>query len=240
MSSRRSDAAARDSAPRAAHDLDADESLRQSRESLTFDAIIRGRRSVRRYESRPVAREAIAAVLEAARWAPSPHGRMPWRFAVLTHAATKARLAEAMAAEWQRNLELDQQPSEVVAARLATSKQRLRHAPVLILACLYLNDLDRYPDARRQEAETIMAIQSLGAAIQNLLLKAYHLGLDGGWMCAPLFCPEVVVQALDLDPDLIPQALITLGYAAADPKRRERLPLASIVARWEAMTDDGR
>jgi coenzyme F420-0:L-glutamate ligase/coenzyme F420-1:gamma-L-glutamate ligase len=203
MSSRRSDAAARDSAP-------------------------------------SVAREAIAAVLEAARWAPSPHGRMPWRFAVLTHAATKARLAEAMAAEWQRNLELDQQPSEVVAARLATSKQRLRHAPVLILACLYLNDLDRYPDARRQEAETIMAIQSLGAAIQNLLLKAYHLGLDGGWMCAPLFCPEVVVQALDLDPDLIPQALITLGYAAADPKRRERLPLASIVARWEAMTDDGR
>ena len=33
-------------------------------------------------------------------------------------------------------------------------------APVLVLACLYLNDLDVYPDAERQEAERIMAIQS--------------------------------------------------------------------------------
>jgi coenzyme F420-0:L-glutamate ligase / coenzyme F420-1:gamma-L-glutamate ligase len=257
MSDRRSHPAARDDESRAAHDSHGHESSNTSyessasghessnvshessnvsRESLAFDAIIRGRRSVRRYLPTPVPRESIAAMLEAARWAPSPHGRMPWRFAVLTHEATKTRLAEAMAAEWQRNLELDQQPPEIVATRLAKSKERLQNAPVLILACLYLNDLDQYPDSRRQQAEMIMATQSLGAAIQNLLLKAYQLGLDGGWMCAPLFCPEVVVGALDLDPDLIPHALITIGYAAADPRRRERLPLPSIVVRWEGTT----
>jgi len=78
-----------------------------------------------------------------------------------------------------------------------------------------------------------MAIQSIGAAIQNMLLMAYDLGLDAGWMCAPLFCPETVCEVLDLDPRLIPQALITIGYAAADPQRRERLSLSSLIVRFD-------
>jgi coenzyme F420-0:L-glutamate ligase / coenzyme F420-1:gamma-L-glutamate ligase len=42
-------------------------------------------------------------------------------------------------------------------------------------------------------------------------------------MCAPLFCPEKTTQALGLDPNLIPHALLTLGYADGDPpKRRSR------------------
>jgi len=202
-----------------------------NRSNFDFDSLISGRRSVRQYRDRPVADELVRDVLEAARWAPSPHGRMPWRFAVLTEHHSKMHLADAMAGAWRHNLEMDGQPPDVVATRLLKSRQRLG-APVLILACLYLDDLDRYPDAGRQAAETTMAIQSLGAAVQNLLLKAYQLGLDAGWMCAPLFCPEVVVEALELDRRLIPHALITLGYAAADPKRRERLPLDSLIVRW--------
>ena len=188
---------------------------------------------MRQYQARPVARELVLHVIDAARWAPSPHGRMPWRFAVLTQPAVKTRLADAMADEWQRNLAMDEQPPEIVAVRLQKSKARIEGAPVLLLPCLYLADLDHYPDPQRQQAETTMAIQSLGAAVQNALLTAYRLGLDTGWMCAPLFCPNVVVGALDLDPALIPQALITLGYAAKDPQRRERLPLETIIVRWD-------
>lgn len=196
-------------------------------------ALLRGRRSVRQYLSTPVPRALIEQVLEAARWAPSPHGRQPWRFAVLTSSASKQRLADAMGETWRKNLEMDGQDEQIVRLRLEKSHQRILSAPALVLPCLYLEDLDRYPDERRQNDETIMAIQSLGAAIQNMLLAAYDLGLDGGWMCAPLFCPDVVCQALELDARLIPQALITLGYAAADPKRRERLPLNSLLVRFE-------
>jgi len=78
-----------------------------------------------------------------------------------------------------------------------------------------------------------MAVQSLGAAIQNMLLMAYDLGLDTGWMCAPLFCPEIVCEALELDPRLIPHTLITVGYASADPQRRERLPLSTLIVRYD-------
>jgi coenzyme F420-0:L-glutamate ligase/coenzyme F420-1:gamma-L-glutamate ligase len=192
-------------------------------------ALLRGRRSVRKYQDRPVTRAQIEQILEAARWAPSPHGRQPWRFIVIQAQTTKARLAEYMGNDWRRNLAMDGQDSSVINIRLAKSRQRIMQAPVIILPCLYMEDMDRYPDAQRQADEKIMAIQSIGAAIQNMLLMAYDLGLDSGWMCAPLFCPEIVCDALGLDPRLIPQALITVGYAAADPQRRSRLPLDALV-----------
>ncbi|HKF38227.1 MAG TPA: nitroreductase family protein [Ktedonobacteraceae bacterium] len=199
----------------------------------TLATLLQNRRSVRKYQARTVSRELIEQVLEAARWAPSPHGRQPWRFVVLTRQEVKMRLADQMGDTWRQNLQMDGDDAEVVNIRLEKSRQRILGAPVIILPCLYLEDLDRYPDARRQEDETIMAIQSMGAAIQNMLLMAYDLGLDSGWMCAPLFCPEVVCEALDLDTRLIPQALITVGYAAADPQRRERLPLSSLLVRYD-------
>ena len=195
--------------------------------------LLRGRRSVRQYQDRPVSREQLEQILEAARWAPSPHGRQPWRFVVLTRQEPKQQLADRMGETWQRNLEMDGQSTEIVAIRLEKSRQRILTAPALIMPCLYLEDLDQYPDDQRQADETTMAIQSIGAAIQNILLMAYDLGLDTGWMCAPLFCPDVACAALDLDPRLIPQALITVGYAAADPRRRGRLPVQKLIVRFD-------
>lgn len=200
---------------------------------LDFLPLARNRRSVRAFQERAVPRAALEDALAAAAWAPSPHGRQPWRFVVLTRAEAKARLAEAMGDDWRATLAQDGEPAEVVTRRLANSHARIREAPALILACLYLEDLNRYPDPQRQRAEETMAIQSLGAAIQNLLLAAYTLGLDTGWMCAPLFSPDAVRAALDLDATLIPHALIPVGYAARDPKRRPRRPLEELIVRFD-------
>ena len=204
----------------------------QSR-SQDVTSVIRGRRSVRAYQDREVPRYLIEEVLEAARWAPSPHGRQPWRFVVLTRFDLKERLADAMGASWRANLAMDGEPEEIITHRLESSRRRLLYAPVLIIPCLYLSELDQYPDAARQEAEKIMAIHSLGAAVENLMLAAWSLGLDSGWMCAPLFCPEIVCESLDLDPALIPHALITVGYLGREPRRREHRSIEALIARWD-------
>lgn len=205
----------------------------QSSRSSDLATLLRSRRSVRSYQQRPVTREQLEQILEAARWAPSPHGRQPWRFVVLTRQEPKQLLADSMGETWQHNLEMDGQDAAIVAIRREKSRQRILNAPAIIIPCLYLEDLDSYPDEQRQADEKTMAVQSIGAAIQNMLLMTYDLGLDAGWMCAPLFCPEVVCDALKLDTRLIPQALIIVGYAAADPKRRERLPLSSLIVHFD-------
>ena len=205
----------------------------QPTRSSDLATLLRSRRSVRSYQQRPVTHEQLAQILEAARWAPSPHGRQPWRFVILTRQEPKQVLADSMGETWQRTLEMDGQDAAIVTTRREKARQRILSAPAIIIPCLYLEDLDTYPDQQRQEDEKTMAVQSIGAAIQNMLLMTYDLGLDAGWMCAPLFCPEVVCDALELDTQLIPQALITIGYAAADPKRRERLPLSSLIVRFD-------
>lgn len=200
---------------------------------LALDELLRERRSVRHLRPDPIPRDTIRAVLEAGRWAPSPHGTQPWRFAVLQSPALREHLADAMADAWRHNLSLDGQDSDVVARRLAGSRRRMLEAPALILVSLVTDDLDRYPDGERQASETTMAIQSLGACVQNMLLTAYQLGLDAGWMCAPLFCPEVVRDALSLPESHIPHALIPIGYIAAEPKRRERRSLDDLISLWK-------
>lgn len=200
---------------------------------MDFFTIIRGRRSVRAFRPDPLSREQISAVLEAARWAPSPHGRQPWRFVVLTSPAAKMRLADAMGATWRHQLALDGQDAATIETRFRKSHERIIGAPAVVVLCLYLADLDHYPDAERQAAETTMAVQSLGCAAQNMLLAAYALGFDAGWMCAPLFCQATVRTALGLAANLHPHALITLGYAARDPVRRPRRPLEELVVHWE-------
>jgi coenzyme F420-0:L-glutamate ligase/coenzyme F420-1:gamma-L-glutamate ligase len=206
-------------------------SSRLGREELA--ALVRGRRSVRAFETRPVPRAIVEEAIAAAGWAPSPHGRQPWRFVVVESQERRDALADAMAETWRAHLRLDGQDETIVEARLEKSRDRLQRAPVLIVPCLYLEGLDAYPDADRQDAEETMAIQSLGAAVQNLLLSLYAAGVDGGWMCAPLFCPEVVQAALGIDQTLDPHALIAVGYAASDPVRRPRLPLDELIVDWQ-------
>jgi F420 biosynthesis protein FbiB-like protein len=192
-----------------------------------------GRRSVRSFAPGNVPRSFIEAAIEAAGWAPSPHGRQPWRFAIVESVEKREALADAMAETWSDQLALDGQDTGIIALRLQKSRERMLEASLLIIPCLYLNELDAYPDPERQEAERLMAIQSIGAAIQNALLSLYANGLDAGWMCAPLFCPDVVRDALGLEKSLIPHAMLPVGYAAKEPVRRPRLPVGTLITSWE-------
>ena len=195
-----------------------------------FWGAIRGRRSVRRYAPRPVDAELIGRLLEAAHWAPSAHHRQPWRVVLLDDAPARQRLAEAMAANWQADLLADGAAPEEASRRAALSIHRISGAPVVVIPCLDLQALDVYPDPQRQLREWQMGVQSVALACQNLLLAAQHLGLAACWMCAPLFCLDLVQSTLDLPPTLEPQALLTIGYPRDDaPRSKARTPLATRV-----------
>ncbi len=189
--------------------------------------LVKKRRSIRRYLSRKVEGAVVREVLEAARWAPSAHNAQPWRFIVLTNASLKRNLAEAIAAAWKLDMAKDGVPIEVRENKAAASVERFACAPVLIVACLTLQDMARYADELRQNCERDLAVQSLGAALQNMLLVAHAKGLGACWFCAPVFCKDTVRNALKVPMDVEPQALIALGYPAETPKAPPRKPLQS-------------
>ena len=189
---------------------------------------MRDRRSHRRYQARPLPPDCIETVLEAASWAPSAHNRQPWRFVVIQAASTKESLAREMGERLRRDLQADGLPAELIETDVGRSYGRITSAPVLILLCMSLGDMDIYSDDQRNAHEAAMAQQSAAMAGQNLLLMAASLGLGACWMCAPLFCQDLVASVLNLPADWLPQGMITLGYPSQD-RQRSREP-------WEAKT----
>jgi coenzyme F420-0:L-glutamate ligase/coenzyme F420-1:gamma-L-glutamate ligase len=186
---------------------------------------IKTRRSIRKYSSHRVSTDALSEILEAARWAPSAHNAQPWRFIVLVDKSLKIGLAEAMANAWTLDMIGDGIRTEVREKLRKASFRRFTRAPLLVVACLTMKDMIQYTDESRQKCEHDLAVQSLGAAIQNMLLTAHAKGLGACWFCAPVFCKETVRKVLEIPEDVEPQALITLGYPAEKPRASYRKPL---------------
>jgi len=193
--------------------------------------VIQQRRSVRSYAPDPVPCGLLKTLLQAAAWAPSAHNRQPWRLAVVQGLGQKKELAAAMGTRLRADRLAAGDPSEAVEKDVERSRQSLMQPPVLLLFCMTMTEMDRYPDERRSQAEWTMAVQSVALAAQNLLLAAHAAGLGACWRCAPLFCPETVRETLELPVDWEPQALISLGYPADAGKPPKRRPLTEVV-RW--------
>ena len=192
-------------------------------------ALIESRRSIRRYRPEPVPRELLMRLLGAAAAAPSAHNRQPWRYVLVERKEQKEHLAVAMGARLEADRRRDGDDPEAIRIDVARSFARITGAPVVLLVCMTLEHMDAYADAHRSEAERMMAVQSTAMATQNLLLAAHAEGLGACWMCAPLFCPDVVRAALELPKAWQPQGLVTLGYPLEPGKIRPRKPVAEIL-----------
>src|ERR1041384_4495346 len=182
---------------------DSEESFsRSNRLTLTptidLHNFLRTRRSIRRFKPDTVPNSIIDNILTTATYVPSAHNRQPWRFVVVTDVSVKSQLADAMARDFEQDLLRDDVPPEKIQAQIKRSKDRITSAPVTIILCLDMSEMDSYPDKKREQAERIMAIQSVAAAGLQLLLAAHAEGLGGVWTCSPLFAGETIQKTLNL------------------------------------------
>jgi len=195
------------------------------REDHPVSAAISARRSIRKFASMQVDGATVEHIVALACAAPAPHHSRPWRFVYVRTRPARDRLADAMTGAWRADLEREGKPVLEVAGLLRKSQAQLAEAPVLLLACLSLGDRKKWPDAARRRAERDMFVQSLGAALQNLLLAAGEAGLAGYLKGAPLFCMDAVRAALELPSDWEPTFLVLLGYPHEDLEAAPRDPV---------------
>ena len=134
-----------------------------------------------------------------------------------------------MGERWRADLLADGVGAERVDELVDASHRKLVRAPAFVVGCLTWNGLDRYPDERRQRAEWGMALLSLGAAVENLMLTAADRGLASCWVAAPIFCPEEARDALGAPRRVVaarardgrpPRPGLRRPAAAAGPARR--------------------
>lgn len=198
---------------------------------------LRTRRSVRRFKPDPVPDSVLRDILHTATFAPSAHNRQPWRFIVLTDSSTKTHLSDAMAEEFLRDLKKDNLSPEEIEKRVNKSRERITSAPVVIILCVDMSEMDSYPDERRKQAEYIIGVQSAANAGMQLLLAAHAEGLGGVWICSPMFAQEIVQEALNISKQWEPQAMFLLGYPLEIPAFRGRKPIEEVM-RWKQTSLD--
>lgn len=194
-----------------------------------LQTFLRTRRSIRRFKTDPVPDSVLRDILHTATYAPSAHNRQPWRFIVLTDSSAKTHLSDAMAEEFQRDLEKDSLAPEEIAKKVAKSKERITGAPVVVILCVDMSEMDNYPDDRRKKAEYIIGIQSAANAGMQLLLAAHAEGLGSVWICSPMFAQETVQEALNISKMWEPQAMFLLGYPLEIPAFRGRKSLDEVI-----------
>ena len=174
-------------------------------------SIIKNRRSIRKYKEQPVEKEKIRELLELAMKAPSGKNRQPWNFVVLQD-EPKQELIDILHNKARR---LKKEGEDVGSC--LSSVRTMRQAPVLIL---FYNP---YSDLERTELDTYewsVDTQSIGAAIENLLLAATEMGLGTLWICDIFLAEEEISNWIGRDDELV--AAVALGHSAEEPSASPR------------------
>jgi len=177
------------------------------------------RRTIRAFTAEPVDAEAIRRAIATALTAPAPHHSQPWRFVILSSAAARTALLDAMREAWIADLRRDGFTEEQIARRLRRGEP-LRQAPLIVVPCLVADAAHEYPDERRSAAEQAMFVVSMGAAVENLLIALAVEGLGSAWISSTLFCQDVAARAMDLPDGWRPMGAVAVGHPAEQPRPR--------------------
>jgi len=161
--------------------------------------------SCRIFNTAPLDRETIEAVLEAARWAPNGGNLQPWRFVVVLDPNRRRAIAGA-----------------------AYGQGFLAQAPVVIAVCAVPDESAAKYGPRGRE---LYCLQDTAAAAENILLAATNRGLGSCWVGA--FDEQATARALELPVSWRPVALIALGRPAEAEPQRTRRPLSEITLWYE-------
>jgi F420 biosynthesis protein FbiB-like protein len=192
-------------------------------------SFLKSRRSTKNLRSGKISQYLIEKILEVAISAPSAHNSQPWRFLVINNKKIKNKLAYSMVKVWEKDLLKDGLPKKDIKKLTENSIYRIKNSSVVIIVCLCLEDVYVYTDTKRNHTEYLMAVQSVAASIENLLLAIHAKGLGACWRCAPLFCPIIVKEVLNLPNNLEPHALIEIGYIKNNFPRLGRKSLKEFV-----------
>ena len=188
---------------------------------------ITDRRSIRKYRDTPVKRQMVEEILRAGMLAPSSKNRQPWRF-IVAEGRAKAQSLAAMERGLEREKKqplLPQSAQHLEAARHTLRIMELAPVVIFVVNPLVIG-MNRSLTVEERVYELCNA-QSIGAALENMSLTAFDLGLGSLWICDTYFAQEELMGWLGAEGELA--AAMAVGYAAESPQARPRKKLEDAV-----------
>lgn len=210
---------------------------------MDLEEAIKTRRSVRRFQDREVSTESVMKAISLACWAPNGGNYQSWKFFVVKNRDLINRMADVL----QEKMDLMCEWPEVGEFRETFDRYRrnacfFRQAPVVIGVAHgdYESPADKVlrrrgeSDACAKEmmenrAAISSKIQTVGGAVQTLLLALHSEGLGACWMGGPMLVRRQLEEMLGVPEDMGLYALVPVGYPEVVPAPGPRKPLEEVV-----------
>lgn len=196
--------------------------MEENKLKLNILSLIKERRTVRKYKNKELPHDILNKILEAARWAPSPHNTQPWKFVITRNRDSRKKLLEIL------NKSSDKLLS---GARILLQKnvEIINNAPTLVLVYNKAIFSKRIQSLGKPYTSIvhISEIESIGAAIQNMHLIAAALDIGMAWLVFPLLLKKEINKLLKTKDELV--AVLTLGFPDEKPPEIRRKRLEEIV-----------
>ena len=155
--------------------------------------LIKRRWSPRSFEDRPVEKEKLQRLFEAARWAPSSFNMQPWKF-IIGFKGTKSY-------------------DKIMASLVEFNQSWAKLAPVLAVVVGNKVNAKNKPNATFQ--------YDTGQSVAYLAIQAMHEGLFMHQMSG--FDKSTAVKNFSIDDDHAPIAMFAIGYISSHEKLPENL-----------------
>ncbi len=189
---------------------------------------IKERRSIRKFTAQHVEKKHIDEILGAAVLAPSAKNRQPWKFIVYSGCSKDEILIEMEKGLLKTKEELRNMPNSEYMLSDAFNTLRIMHdAPIVIMV---LNTNGGSPFVPVEPFDRITEIcdsLSIGAAVENMLIKATELGIGSLWIANTCFAYNELVNYIGTNSQLI--GAVALGYANEAPEARPRKSFGDVV-----------
>lgn len=205
---------------------------------MSINEVIQNRRSIRKYLPDPVSFEQIHELIQAAVNAPSGCNSQCWHFTAINSANKIEALATAVE-EGVRRVYSHAEDPNFLAGRIKQTTF-FRKAPLVL--CVFMTEMN-YHDPRVEEYYKKQGIShnemlhclgdpdilSIGAAVENLLLKATELGLGACWMNDPVIAEPEIKALLNTPSGYRLMSVIPVGYPAYTPRTKPMKPMDCVL-----------
>ncbi len=209
-----------------------------ARRTRMLETIIEGRRSIRQFKDAPVPKEDLLKIIRAAGLAPSAGNQQMWHFLLIRDKALMEKMRQAILDAVDEMLTWQESQSYELRVRAIRSYATFFvNAPVTVAVLNKPFDSVVHSEVYSRQGLSVAEIyqrtgdpgkQSLGAAIQNLLLMAYAMGYGTCWMTGPLVATPELEKILRVEPPWQLAAIIALGVPAERPAPRPRKAVKDI------------
>jgi len=205
--------------------------------------LVKTRRSIRKFQDKPVPEEILLKALELATWAPNSGNQQSWRFWIVTNKELIQKMGDAVKAktELMASWPEARQFGEIVA-RWRQVSDFFRGAPACIVVLMgrYSSVADQILRARGEtdpiareirEYRQIGAscLQTVAAASTYLCLFLHYFGLATTFMVGPIQAKKEIEELLQVPPDWDFVDVIPVGYPAETPELRPRKPIQEVI-----------